>query len=401
MLALETARERILATLLPLTDETVPLDQALGRFAGARILAPRDLPGFDNSAMDGYAVRSTDVTHAAPDQPVVLQLRGRVAAGDNYSGELDAGNCIRVFTGSALPRGADAVVMQEDTRVDPRSPGFVQFLDPAKPWENVRFQAEDVKESTAVVEPGECFSVGRLALLAALGVNKISASRRPTVGLLATGNELREAGQPLGPGQIYESNRVALAALIQQSGAIPQPFPLVPDNLDGTMAALANAFATCDVVVTSGGVSVGELDFVKSALRALGGEQEFWQVAIKPGKPFLFGRYGGKCLFGLPGNPISALVTFLLLARPALLRLQGATELALPTHPAVLAEALSNPGERRHFVRVRVDASGRIHSAGAQASHILSALADANGLVDVPPQTTLAAGSPTTVLRWE
>ena len=261
--------------------------------------------------------------------------------------------------------------------------------------------SQGLAESRNCTSPGERFNVGRIALLAASGLNQVSAGRRPIVGLLATGSELREAGQPLGPGQIYESNRLALAALVAQSGAIPKLFPLVPDTLDATRAAMANAFAGCDLVVTSGGVSVGELDFVKHALSALGGEQEFWQVAMKPGKPFLFGRCEGKCLFGLPGNPVSALVTFLLLARPALLRLQGATDVALPTHPGVLAETLENPGERRHFVRVRANSDGRIRSAGAQASHILSALADANGLVDVPPQTTLAAGSLVTVLRWE
>lgn len=401
MLALETAQQRILAAIQPLGDETVPLNQALNRFAAARILAPHDLPSFDNSAMDGYAVRSADVAPVQPVQPVTLRLIGRVAAGEIFSGELASGTCIRLFTGSAMPRGADAVVMQEDTRVDPAQPKAVQFLEPVKPWENLRFHGEDVKQSAVVVEPGDRFGVGRIALLAALGVQEVSVSRRPVVGLLATGSELREAGQSLAPGQIYESNRAALAALVAQSGAVPKLFPLVPDTAEGTRAALAGAFATCDVVVTSGGVSVGELDFVKSAFRDLGGELEFWQVAIKPGKPFAFGRWQGKCLFGLPGNPVSALVTFLMLARPALLRLQGAAEVALPAHPGVLAETLVNRGERRHFVRVSVDASGNVRSTGTQASHILSALAAANGLVDVPPQTTLAVGSMVAVLRWD
>ena len=401
MLALETAQERILATIQPLGGETIPLDQALGRFAAARIVAPRDLPGFDNSAMDGYAVRSADVAPAQPDRPVTLRLLGRVAAGEMFTGELAGGTCIRLFTGSAVPRGADAVVMQEDTRVDPTRPETVQMLEPVKPWENIRFHGEDFKQSAVVVNAGERFGVGRVALLAALGLQEVCAGRLPVVGLLATGSELREAGQPLAPGQIYESNRAALAALVSQSGAVPKLFPLVPDTADGTRTALTDAFATCDVVVTSGGVSVGELDFVKSAFRDLGGELEFWQVAIKPGKPFAFGRWQGKCLFGLPGNPVSALVTFWMLARPALLRLQGAAEAAWPSHPGVLAETLVNRSERRHFVRVSLDASGQVHSSGAQASHILSALAAANGLVDVPPHATLAAGSTVPVLRWD
>ena len=235
----------------------------------------------------------------------------------------------------------------------------VHFLEPVKPWENIRFQGEDVKPSAVVVEPGERIGVGHLALLGALGINQVAAIRRPRVGLLATGSELREAGQPLGPGQIYESNRLALAALVTQAGGVPKLFPLVSDTPDATRTALAEAFSDCDVVVTSGGVSVGELDFVKSAFQELGGKLEFWRVAIKPGKPFVFGRWKDKCLFGLPGNPVSALVTFLLLARPALRRLQGAGETGLPAHPGVLAEALVNPGGRRHFIRAGVHPSAQ------------------------------------------
>ena len=176
---------------------------------------------------------------------------------------------------------------------------------------------------------------------------------------------------------------------------------MVPDSLSSTREALEEAFSHCDVVVTSGGVSVGEMDFVKQAFEAIGGELQFWRVAIKPGRPFVFGRQGQKFLFGLPGNPVSALVTFLLLVRPALIRWQGGVEAALPRHPGVLGEPLSNPGERRHFVRVRVASGGQVFAAGLQASHILSSLAAANGLVDVPPGSVLATGTAVHVMRWE
>jgi molybdopterin molybdotransferase len=221
------------------------------------------------------------------------------------------------------------------------------------------------------------------------------------VGLLATGSELTEPGQPLAAGRIYESNRAALAALVARTGAVPKTFPIVADVLDGTRQALAAAFNQCDAVVTSGGVSVGEYDFLKRAFEQIGGELAFWKVAIKPGRPFAFGRLRGKLLFGLPGNPVSALVTFLLLVRPALLRWQGATGVSLPAHPAVLVEPLANQGERRHFMRVKVDSAGKVYSTGIQASHVLSSLAAANGLVDVPAHTTLAAGSAVAVLRWD
>jgi molybdopterin molybdotransferase len=220
------------------------------------------------------------------------------------------------------------------------------------------------------------------------------------VGLLATGSELREPGQALGPGQTYESNRVGISALVSRAGARPILFPLVADALADTRRALEEAFRECDIVVTSGGVSVGEMDFVKRAFEESGGDLQFWKVAIKPGRPFVFGRFLEKFLFGLPGNPVSAHVTFLLLVRPALLRWQGATDVSLPSHPGVLAEALVNPGGRRHFMRVKVDRAGKVHSAGAQASHLLTSLAAANGLVDVPSQTTLSQGATVPVLSW-
>jgi molybdopterin molybdotransferase len=360
-----------------------------------------DLPLFDNSAMDGYAARSEDLKGATPQRPVQLRLSGRVAAGQTFAGEVKAGSCVRLFTGSPLPRGADTVVMQEDTRLDPAQSEAVSFLEPAKPSENVRLQGEDIKRGATAVEAGCYLTPGRISLLAAVGLTRARVGRRPRVGLLASGSELIEGGQPLFPGAIYDSNRLALSALITQAGGAPRIFPLVRDTLTETRGALEQALAGCDIVVTSGGVSVGEMDFIKSAFKELGGELQFWKVAIKPGRPFAFGRWRKSFLFGLPGNPVSAFVTFLLLVRPALARWQGATDVSLPSHPGILAEPLANSGNRRHFMRVRVDQSGRVHSAGAQASHILTSLAEANGLVDVPAQTTLAAGSTAPVLRWE
>ena len=283
----------------------------------------------------------------------------------------------------------------------PNAPGEVLILTPAQPGENVRPRGEDVKRGATLAEAGEVLSVGRIGLLAAAGLARVQVGRQPVVGLLATGSELTEPGQPLAPGRIYESNRLALAALIKRAGAVPKVFPLVADALAATAPALADAFDQCDAVVTSGGVSVGEMDFLKRAFEQIGGKLQFWKVAIKPGRPFVFGRLRGKLLFGLPGNPVSALVTFLLLVRPALLRWQGATDVSLPAHPGVLAEPLANPGERRHFMRVKVDPAGKVRSAGIQASHVLSSLAAANGLVDVPANTTLPAGTAVSVLRWE
>jgi len=400
MLELEEALARILATVPAPVSETVLLNAAHKRIATCRVTSPIDLPIFDNSAMDGYAIRAAEVASAKADAPVRLRLGGRVAAGESFAGEMAAAACIRVFTGSPLPRGADAVVMQEDTRVEPGTPQDILILEPTKPWENVRLRGEDIKQGTVLANEGDLLTAGRISLLAASGIAQIKAGRQPVIGLLATGSELREPGQTLGAGNIYESNRIGLSALIRQAGAIPIIFSIVPDTAQDVRGALELAFNQCDAVVTSGGVSVGEMDFVKGAFEAVGGELQFWRVAVKPGRPFVFGRHGEKFLFGLPGNPVSALVTFLLLVRPALLRWQGAADVSLPAYSGVLAEPLANPGPRRHFIRVKVDSDGKIFSAGAQASHVLSSLADANGLVDVPPGTTMMAETAVQVLRW-
>jgi len=401
MLEFEEALARVLAAVPAPTSESVTLNDALGRILFEPIRSPIDLPIFDNSAMDGYAVRASDVALAKPTSPVRLCLAGRVIAGQVFLGEVTAGTCVRLFTGSPLPHGADAVVMQEDTRVDSSAPGEVLILTQAQPGENVRPHGEDVRRGSLLAEAGNVLSVGRIGLLAAAGLARVYVGRQPVVGLLATGSELMEPGHPLGPGRIYESNRPALAALIGRAGAIPKAFPLVADALAATSSALAEAFSQCDAVVTSGGVSVGEMDFLKSAFEQIGGSLEFWNVAIKPGRPFVFGRLRGKLLFGVPGNPASAFVTFLLLVRPALLRWQGATDVSLPAHPGVLAEPLANHGDRRHFIRVKTDSAGTVRSSGIQASHALSSVAAANGLVDVPAHTALLAGTAVTVMRWE
>jgi molybdopterin molybdotransferase len=401
MLELEDALARIVAAVPPAVSEDLPLGSACGRVLTRTLVSAVDLPLFDNSAMDGYAVRSVDVTGAKPDSPAKLRLIGRVVAGEVFLGELASGTCVRLFTGSPMPLGADAVVMQEDTQAAPEGGGEVLVLEPAKAGENVRCRSEDVGAGTTLAEAGGLLGVGQLSLLAATGVSRVAVGRRPAVGLLATGSELREPGESLAPGQIYESNRMALAALTTQAGGVPKTFPLVRDSPDATREALNQAFDQCDVVVTSGGVSVGEMDFVKDAFAAAGGELQFWKVAIKPGRPFVMGRRGSKFLFGLPGNPVSAMVTFLLLVRPALLRWQGASDVALPKTWGVLAEPAANPGARRHFLRVRIDSSGQVHSAGLQASHVLSSLARANGLLDLRPGAVLPTGTAVQVLCFE
>jgi molybdopterin molybdotransferase len=401
MIELEEAVARILSGVPSPVAEDLPLSSACRRVLVKTVVSPVNLPLFDNSAMDGYAVRSVDLTGAKPDSPVKLRLIGRVVAGEVFSGELTSGTCVRLFTGSPIPAGADAVVMQEDTRVLPESRSEVLVVEPVKAGESVRRRGEDATAGSTLAEAGMLLGSGALNLLAAAGVGRVAVGRQPVVGLLATGSELREPGQSLAPGQIYESNRLALAAAIAQAGGVPISFPLVHDSLEATRHALNRAFDQCDAVVTSGGVSVGEMDFVKDAFTASGGELQFWKVAIKPGRPFVLGRRGPQFLFGLPGNPVSAMVTFVLLVRPALWRWQGASEVSLPKTWGVLAEPAANPGPRRHFLRVKIDSAGQVYSAGLQASHVLSSLARANGLLDLPSGTTLPTGAPVQVLRFE
>lgn len=398
MIQLEQAHQQILGLVQPRETQMIEAASADGRYLAEEIRARVDLPPFDNSAMDGYAVRAADLEHARQESPVALRLAGQAAAGSPFQGQISNGQCVRVFTGSKIPEGADAVIMQEDT--DAAEPDHPRMLCKVAPWENIRFRGEDVRKGELLAAPGQLLTPGLIGLIAANGIDKVSVGRKPLIGLIATGSELIEPSQALAAGQIYESNRSSLAALVCRAGAVPVVYPIVQDDPHLTQATLTTAFTQCDVVVTCGGVSVGDLDFVKAAFESMGGQLDFWRVSLKPGKPFALGRWQGKLLFALPGNPVSAFVTFVLLVRPALLRLQGASEVNLPLRTGVLTEALTNPGDRRHFVRVYLDATGLVRSTGVQASHLLHSLARANGLVDVPPGTTLPSGTKVSVLSW-
>ncbi len=396
MLQLEQALDQILARVPPPVRETVPLSEAAGRRLFEAVLAQVDLPPFNNSSMDGYAVRSADTKEARPDSPVPLRLQGRVAAGETFVGAVNTGQCVRIFTGAPLPEGADAVVMQEEARAEPGGSGRILILGAPQPGENVRLRGEDVAQGETLACGGDLLTPGRLCLLAAAGIGQVAVAVRPRVALVATGSELREPGTPLQPGAIYESTRVGLAELARLAGAAVALPPLVPDELEATKTALRTAFESGDAVITCGGVSVGETDLVKAAFERLGGTLEIWKVDIKPGKPFAFGRLGHRLLFGLPGNPVSALVTFLLLVRPALLRWQGAQEIGLRQIAATLGESVANTGDRRHFLRVRLT-EGKVFSSGLQASHALKSWAEADGLLEVAPRTQLPAGTTVSV----
>jgi molybdopterin molybdotransferase len=393
MLSLEEAIERSLTAAPRLGSESIQVVNAEGRFANVDVAAGVSLPGFDNSSMDGYAVRSFDLRDASAGTTVKLTCTGMIPAGTVPTETIVEGTCMRIFTGSPLPPDSDAVIMQEDCRTTSDSENTIFCNDSVKPWENVRLKGEDICNGSPVLASGTRITAGAIGLLAATGNNQIEVGCRPRIGFVATGSELAEPPGKLKSGEIFESNRAMLASMAKKSNARPTLYPIVPDSLDSTVTALERAFAENDAVITSGGVSVGDHDHVKPAIEQLGGSLNFWRVDVKPGKPFVLGQIDGKPLFGLPGNPVSALVTFLLMVRPALLAMQGAGKLCLAKRPGRLAEVLANGGDRRHFVRVTIDDEGLVTGTAGQGSHMLGSLARANGLLDMPPKSRLAKGS--------
>ncbi len=405
MLALEAALERLLATVpRPRGSDAdrILIDQCAGRYLAESVSSPISLPPFDNSSMDGWAIRANDLTILPQSFPV----QGEVAAGSVFSESHQEGQAIRIFTGSPLPTGADCVVMQEDTRM--MDSGTVQVLDRVKAWENVRLAGEDVRRGDRLVAEGIRLRAAHLALLAAAGISHLRVHPPVRVGILPSGTELIPPGRPLPPGAVYECNGLALAELIRAEGGIPRRFTAPRDDPAEMSKALEAVFAESDMVVTAGGASVGKYDLVKSSFESLGGKLDFWRVAMKPGKPFFFGSLNPensaakpKYLFGVPGNPVAAFVTTILLVLPALRKLLGAADTSTPQSLGKLAAPLSNPEERRHFLRVRCAPDGTVESAGPQASHLLGSLAAADGLVDVPPRTQWPIGTIVPVLRWQ
>lgn len=379
MLSVEEARERILARFAPLPAEEVPLPDALGRVLAADAVASESLPLFANSAMDGYAVRSAEAGTASAEQPVRLRLAGEVPAGSVYPGVVGAGEAVRILTGAPLPEGADAVLQQELTRT---GEGWVELLAPAPVGNNVRHPGEDVAPGTLLAPRGAELGPAEIALLAACGVHPVRVTRRPRVTILSTGDELAPLGETPRPGQIRESNGPYLVAAVRRAGGEPVRLGIARDREDELRAKLAEA-RDADLILTSGGVSVGDYDLVKQMLDEQGAI-EFWRVRMRPGKPLAFGMLGETPLLGLPGNPVSAAVTFELFGRPAIRRLLGAARVERPTVEVVLEGTDIERTDRRQFVRARLDSRGGTlvaRTTGAQESHIITSLRGATALL--------------------
>ncbi|HEV2803358.1 MAG TPA: gephyrin-like molybdotransferase Glp [Chthoniobacterales bacterium] len=390
MITEEQALARIIENVRPLPTRTVPLSQGRDRFAAADVFARVALPGFDNSAMDGYAVVASACA-AGKSQRLV----GEQPAGIDRGLRIEAGEALRIFTGAPIPAGADAVVMQEDVRVD----GSEIFLNTTvEPGEFIRRRGCDLGEGQKIVETGTRLRAQTLALLASQGLAEVEIGGEVRVTIVSTGDELVAPGGNLGPGQIFDSNSALLQSLVEKWGGTVARVRRCPDEAAAIESAFREALSF-EVLIVLGGVSVGARDLVKPALQAIGAETDLWRVAVKPGKPFLFGRARDCAIFGLPGNPVSAFVTFLLFVRPALLRMMGASaaELSLPQAECVLAEELSNDGDRPHYVRGRTNA-GRFTPIGRQESHALYGLSRANALVRVPAAAVFPAGASVPVI---
>lgn len=393
-----------LASMMPafstLGEEEVPLLEAVGRYLSRDVVARFDLPSFDNSAMDGYAVRASDVSAADKDSPIRLEVQGESRAGGPLPGQLAPRTACRIFTGATMPPGADAIVIQEDTE---RDGDFVDVLEASEVGKHVRAKGSDVRSETILLEKGARLLVGELGILASQNVERVYVYKRPTVALLSTGDELRQLGERIEPGSIVNSNVYVLAEMLRQLGVEAVPYPAAPDVLPDIEAALRTALEA-DVVITMGGVSVGEYDLVHRAYERVGIEPTFWKVRIKPGKPLTFAVHEGTPIIGIPGNPISAMVTFEVLVAPCLRAMLGDPE----PHPQPVRARLAD-GYRRRPGRVELARGWAVRDGGELVVHLkdrqgsgsLPSFVGVNALVILPSDRgALEPGETVDTILW-
>lgn len=394
LIEIEEARRLVLERVAPLGHEPVALREALGRVLAEDVTSADNIPGFDNSAMDGYAVRSRDTEPATPERPTRLDIVDEARAGHPASHMVAPMEAIAISTGAPVPEGADAVVRVEDT--DGAREGKVAIHAPVAPGANIRRAGEDIERGETVLRSGTTLGPAEIGVLASVGRARAVCARRPSVAVLTTGDELQEPGETLRPGAIRNSNSYALAALVEEAGGELALTEIVGDTREETEAALDRALS-CDITLVSGGVSVGEHDHVKPALASLGAEEIFWGVALRPGKPTFFGlaphRPGAgltrNLVFGLPGNPVSSMVAFTLFARPAIRAMLGADPDERRRTTAVFEEDYAKQPGRAHLIRCKLELAEdgwHARSTGAQGSHVLTSMLDADALAIIPSE---------------
>ena len=390
MISFHQAIKIVLDSMKPVDAESCPLSSLHGRVLAQDVAAPMDVPPFDNSAMDGYALSSADTAGARDDRPISLPVSAEIAAGESAVAPFLKGSAIRILTGAPIPPGADAVIEQEQVELEH---DLVRLKEPVSPGRNVRSKGEDITRGTRVLQQGDLLDAARVGIVASIGIGTLQVYRVPRVAILPTGNELVDVSQPLKGGQIHDSNSFTLQGLVREAGCNPILVGPASDSMEDLKRKIKTGLAA-DALITAGGVSVGTRDMVLQAFRELGVEILFWKVKIKPGMPFAYGQYRPAGfrrevpVFALPGNPVSAMVTFLLLVRPALRSLMGATEGSGGTKlKARLGHEYSKKDDRLHFARGIVrNENGTlvVRTTGSQSSGVLTSLSLANCLIVIP-----------------
>lgn len=384
MMSVEEALEHILGEISPLPVTTVPLTEAQGLVLAEDVIAREDMPPFANSAMDGFALRSEDSLPQAG-QPARLRVIGEVAAGYVATSSVEAGTTMRIMTGAPVPAGADAVIQVELTNSDKLASDEVEILQAVEPGNNIRPAGEDMRNGQTILERGSEIGPWEIGILATLGLAVVPVIRQPRVAILGTGDEVIEIDQPLRPGKIRNSNSYLLEAAVRQAGALPVRLGVARDTVESLREKFSQALGS-DLIITSGGVSVGDFDLVKNIM-AEQGKINFWRINMRPGKPVAFGHIGTTPLLGLPGNPVSAAVTFELFGRPLLRKMLGHTRLQRPLMEVIVEDGVSERTARRHYVRAHVQwRNGRFiaRTTGNQGSNIMTSLLHANALLIVP-----------------
>ena len=389
---LEQAVEILLAHASPVTEtEDVPLLDAVGRVAAEDIKAGFDNPPFDRSPLDGYTFAAASTRMATAESPVTLRVVAEECAGDFFAGTVGAGECVRIMTGGAIPKGCDCVVRQEDVREDGDA---IRVPFTSKPYENYCYAGEDIKKGTVILRQGQIIRAAQIAVLASEGHATVHVHRRVRVAVASTGDELLQPGEPLRPGKIYNSNLYLLAGRLKELGAEVTVVGSVPDDVERATEVIASYADKVDVFLTSGGVSVGKKDIMHGVVPALGAERLFWRVCMKPGAPAIAYTCGRLLGIALSGNPFAAFATFELMAKPALLRIAGQTDVMPARRRAVLADAFPKECLGRRFLRARMEADGRVSLPDQHESGSLFSAAGCDAFVDVPAGTKpLAAGT--------
>ena len=391
MLSVEDARQKMLKSIPVLSTESREILESTGYVLAETLNATENIPPFDNSAMDGFAVQSKDVNGVSKEKPASLTVVETIAAGYAPKKTVESGQAARIMTGAMMPEGADAVVMQEVTELTGDTVNIFESVDEN---ENVRFTGESVSQGDCVMSPGKLLRPPEVSMLASLNCSNVKVYRKPKVAIVSTGDELTPLGEPLKPGKIRDSNRYGIFAQVDEIGCVPIDMGIAPDDEVETERIFRESISKADALITSGGVSVGEHDIVKNVLTKLG-EMNFWRVAMKPGKPQAYGSIEGKSVFGLPGNPVSSLVVFELFVRPALLKMAGHTNLFRPTFKAILETDVTNKDGRVNYMRaILTEENGQFiaKTTGPQGSGILHSLVLANGLIIIPSGVTVKAG---------